>query len=89
MPIAGGRQITVSATWTIMAVVQNPPNRSVEPPAPRFLSCAWTWDAGDLQRGQDPRDRGADNRQHRGVKITVVGFRPGLTQNGSASLWPE
>ena len=34
IPNAGGKKMTVSATCTIIAVVQNLPNRNVEPPTP-------------------------------------------------------
>ena len=41
MPMAGGIQITVTATCAIIAVVHTPPKRSVDP-APRLRSCACT-----------------------------------------------
>ena len=47
--------MTVSATWAIIAVVQTPPNRSVEPPEPRFLSCPCTCDPVALSAGSTPR----------------------------------
>jgi hypothetical protein len=39
MPMAGGIQITVTATCAIIAVVHTPPKRS-DDPAPRLRSCA-------------------------------------------------
>ena len=66
MPWPGIRQITVSATWKIMTLVQIQPNRSVEPPAPRFLSCAWACAPVTFSAGRIAEQRGADNRQHGG-----------------------
>ena len=88
IPWAGIMQMTVSATWKIITLVQTHPNRSVEPPAPRFFSfaCAWapvTFSAGKIPSSAAPRI------VRPAAKTTVAGFRPGLTQNGSALVWPE
>ena len=62
-------------------VVQTQPNRSVEPPAPRFLSCACTCDPVALSAGSTPRIAAPTTvaRRHRSPWSS---FRPGSIQNG-------
>ena len=80
--------MTVSATCTIIAVVQNLPNCNVEPPTPRVRSCVWTCDEVTFSAGSTPRIAAPTIVSIAAYRI-VIGFRPGLNQNGGPPFWPE
>ena len=88
IPNAGGNKMTVRATCAIIAVVQNLPNRNVEPPTPMVRNWVWTCDEVIFSAGSTPR-MAAPASVNTAVYRIVVGFRPGSTQNGGPPIWPE
>ncbi len=70
------------ATCAIIAAVQNPPKRSVEPPTPRVRSWVCTCADVAFSPGSTPR-MVAPAMVIAAAYTIVVNFSPGFTQNGA------
>ena len=77
--------MAVSATCAIMAVVQTRPNRSVLPPAPRFIKCDCRRVRVTLSAGRSDTMAAPDDREAAGVE-NRRDFKAGRHPERNASL---